>query len=174
MEEIQQGVEKQFKRLYSVTVEAAKLTGEALSEILKSALEQGGNGLREFSEDSFKSLEKSGRLENIEVSAENIGDLADIAAKYDIDCFIKRDKTAEKPTYRVFFKTSDTEKFQKVFHEYADLKSGRTSAKKERREYHLPDGYRKRVVKNIGKYYSDPAHREQRSRNIDQDRGQSR
>lgn len=166
MEEIQQGVEKQFKRLYSVTVEAAKLTSETLTDILKSLLEQGGKGLKEHSEQSIRSLEKSGRLENIEVSPENIGDFAKIAGKYDVDCFIRRDKAAEKPTYRVFFKTSDTEQFKKAFAEY--------TAAKTQKSRHLPDGFRKRVVKNISKYYSDPAHREQRNRNIDQNRGQAR
>ena len=172
MDEIQSGVEKQFKRLYSVTVEAAKLTGETLSDVLKGLLEQGAEGLKELSEHDFKSLEKNGRLENIEVSADNIGDFAKVAGKYDVECFIKRDKSAEKPTYRVFFKTSDTEKFQKAFQEYAEMKQA--PKKKAQKEYRLPNGFRRRIVKNIEKYENDPARREQRSRTKDQHKEQAR
>ncbi len=165
---------QQCKKLFSVTLKAVKLTGEALADILKSALEEGGQGLKEYSEHSFKSLEENGRLENIEVSADNIGDFAKIAGKYDVECFIRRDKQADKPTYHVFFKTSDTEQFQRAFNEYVAVKSGMVHQKKAQKKYHLPGGFRKRVVKNIAKYYSDPAQREQKNRSIDQNIGMSR
>ena len=173
MEDIQSGVTQQYKRLYSVTVKAAKLTGEALAAILKGAFEEGMKGLKEYSEHDFKSLEKNGNLENIEVNEENIGDFAKIANKYDVECFIKKDNSAEKSAYRVFFKTNDTEQFQKAFSEYAAVKSGKVK-QKTHKIFHLPNGYRKRVVKNIGKYYNDPAHREQRNRDFEQDKGLTR
>lgn len=173
MDDIQNGVTKQYKQLYSVTVKAAKLTSEALADILKGALENGMEGLKEYSEHDFNSLENNGSLENIEVSQDNIGDFAEIANKYDVECFIRKDKLAESPTYRVYFKTSDTEQFQKAFTEYLDVKSGKVQPKAQKK-YHLPEGYRKRVVKNIGKYYSDPAQREQRNRDLEQDKGISR
>ena len=161
MTEIQQGVENEFKKLYTVTVEAAKLTGETLLEVLKNALEQSEHNLRELSEHDFKSLSENGKLDNIEVSADNIADFAKVAGKYDIECFIKQDKTAEKPTYHVFFKTKDTGNFQRVFREYYDMKQ----APKQQKVFYLPKDFRKRVVKNIAKYQNDHARREQRNRN---------
>ena len=52
-----------------------------------------------------------------------------IAKKYDIDFALKRDATTFPPTYHVFFRTSQTENFNRAFKEYATGKSQEISKK---------------------------------------------
>ncbi|MGN0593165.1 MAG: PcfB family protein [Ruminococcus sp.] len=67
--------------------------------------------------------EAHGKLESIEVTESNIKDFQKVAAKYDINFALKRDKSTQPPTYHVFFASASAKNFNKAFTEYLAEKS---------------------------------------------------
>lgn len=125
---MQNDFEKGAENTIDITVQATKLT----SEVLRSALNNYLNGKAEKQgRMSYKALErKSGaKLDSIEITDNNIQSFLKIAKKYDIDFALKRDATTFPPTYHVFFRTSQTENFNRAFKEYATGKSQEISKK---------------------------------------------
>jgi hypothetical protein len=72
---------------------------------------------------SLEKLRKSGaKLENVEISEQNIGDFLAVARRYRIDYALKLDKSAESPVYYVFFKADKVEALNRAFTEYVSKK----------------------------------------------------
>lgn len=111
--------ERGTKKTIDLTIKAQKLT----ADILKEALQEFMNGKAEKKgRISFAQLAKrsAGKLDNIEVSEDNIADFLGTARKYDVDFAVKADKQTEPITYHVFFSASKTEDFKKAFTEYVN------------------------------------------------------
>lgn len=119
---MQSDFQKSADSIIDISVQTAKLTGNMLREVLKSYLE--GNTVKKGNI-RYKELSAraEGKLENIEVTENNIRDFLNVARKYDVDFSLKRDKTTSPPTYHVFFRTADADNFSRAFKEYAAAKS---------------------------------------------------
>lgn len=54
----------------------------------------------------------------MEITDDNIGSFKRVARKYGLDFALKKDKTAEEPTYIVYFKGRDVDVMTQAFKEY--------------------------------------------------------
>ena len=118
------------RKTIALTVQAEKLT----TDVLKSAIQEFLSGKAEKKgRMSFRQLEKQSlsRLDNIEVTDNNIADFLQTARKYEVDFAIKRDKSASPPKYHVFFSADKTENFKKAFTEYASRIAGKSPKRGE-------------------------------------------
>ena len=61
-------------------------------------------------------------LANIEISDKNIKAFTQVAKKYHVDFALKKDTTAEKPRYLVFFKSRDADAITAAFQEFTARK----------------------------------------------------
>lgn len=107
------------RKTIALTVQAEKIT----ADIFKSALSEFLNGnSQKTGRMTFRQLENKSPsgLEKIDVNNENIGDFLNVARKYDVDYALKRDKSTNPPTYRIFFSAGKTENFKKAFSEYVN------------------------------------------------------
>ena len=96
-------------------MQAVKVTAELLKEMCRAFLDSPPK----HGKIRYGDIAKSGKLESIEVTENNIGSFLDTARKYDIDYALKRDSSTSPPTYHVFFTTGHSENFRKAFAEYA-------------------------------------------------------
>ena len=105
------------RKTIDITVKAEKIT----ADILKSALQEFMNGKAEKKgRMTYKQLESKSpsKLDNIDVSSENIADFLKTARKYDVDFALKSDNSTNPQTYHVFFSAAKTEDFKRAFTEY--------------------------------------------------------
>lgn len=82
---------------------------------------------------SYRDLVKqstNGKLENIEITENNIGDFLKTARKYDVDFALKRDSSGEPPTYHVMFETRKADNFKRAFSEYSKSKTKEIAKKR--------------------------------------------
>ena len=121
-------MEKATSKMIDLTFKSQKLT----SEVLKAAMRDFLSGSAQKSgKMSFKELSKeNGKLENIEVTENNIKDFLNVAKKYDVDFAVKRDGKSEPQTYHVFFATNKAENFKRAFTEYVAVKSNEIKPKR--------------------------------------------
>lgn len=125
--------EKGVRKTIDLSVRTKEITSDILKACMKEFLEnesecKGKIPLRKLQE------KYSCKLENIEVSENNIRDFLNVAKKYDIDFSLKRDNTKEPPVYHVFFSASRTDDFKRAFTEYANSKQ-LSESKPERGEF---------------------------------------
>jgi len=109
--------EQGTRKTIDITVKAEKIT----ADILKSALQEFMNGKAEKKgRMTYKQLESKSpsKLDNIDVSSENIADFLKTARKYDVDFALKSDNSTNPQTYHVFFSAAKTEDFKRAFTEY--------------------------------------------------------
>lgn len=111
-----------------LTKQAAQITGEVLRDMFKTFLESKSVKKGEI---KISELAKTGKLESIEITENNIADFRDVAKHYDIDFALKRDASTTPPTYHVFFATEKTENFKRAFTEYAAKVSQKRDTSKE-------------------------------------------
>lgn len=105
--------------------QGAKVTKEVLAELCQAFLEKPPkHGVK-----SYASIAKSGKLESIEITENNIGSFLDTARKYDVDYALKRDSSTSPPTYHVFFTTGQSENFRRAFAEYVVSVKSKVSEK---------------------------------------------
>lgn len=107
----------------SFVVKASKLTSELLKDIMQEYLQKKIS----HGKTTYGKIAKQGKLENIEVTENNIADFLNTARKYDIDFALKRDSSTVPATYHIFFTASNTETFEKAFSEYATATSEKIS-----------------------------------------------
>ena len=108
------------RKTIDLTIKAEHLT----SDILKSAMQDFLDGSAEKKgKISLNQLAKQsgGKLENIEVTKENIADFLDIARKYAVDFAIRASPADNE--YHVFFSARKTDDVKRTFAEYASLKN---------------------------------------------------
>ena len=95
----------------------SRLTGEALKEAIRDYL---NNRAEPKGMISLSSLEKGGtKLENIQITEQNIGNFLGVARHYGVDYALKRDIATSPPTYYVFFKANSAADMKRAFLEYA-------------------------------------------------------
>lgn len=105
-----------MSQIMDFLVQTSCVSSDLLKEIMRDYLsgKKQKSGLK-----SFNKLAKTGVLESIEITDNNIKDFLSTAKKYDIDFALTRDKSTSPPTYRIFFQSGKEENFQKAFNEYA-------------------------------------------------------
>lgn len=107
------------KSVLDICVQTPTMTKEVLQAAIKDFLhgKTEKKGKISFGE-LFK--QNNGKLESIEITEKNIADFRSVAAKYDVDFALKRDKSVNLPVYHVFFGTRNTDNFKRAFTEYAN------------------------------------------------------
>lgn len=103
------------EKTISFSVQAVRITADLMKEMCRTFL----NSPPKHGKVRYGDIAKTGKLESIEVTENNIGSFLDTARKYDIDYALKRDSSTSPPTYHVFFTTGHSENFRKAFAEYA-------------------------------------------------------
>ncbi len=104
------------RKTLDFTTQATRVTADVLKSIFQDFL---SGKMKKSGKKSYGELAKTGKLENIEVTENNIKDFLNTAKKYDIDFALKKDKSTTPATYHIFFETSKSENFQRAFKEYA-------------------------------------------------------
>lgn len=104
------------RKTLDFTTQATRVTADVLKSIFQDFL---SGKMKKSGKKSYGELAKTGNLENIEVTENNIKDFLNTAKKYDIDFALKKDKSTTPATYHIFFETSKSENFQRAFKEYA-------------------------------------------------------
>lgn len=114
----------------ALMIHSGKITAEVLaramqrfmarSENLIEKAEQKADSVTHRGRQSLQSLKDQGaQLSTIPISAENIGSFESAAKKYEIDYSLKKDTSAEEPTYLVIFKAQDVDLMEAAFREYS-------------------------------------------------------
>lgn len=103
------------EKTISFSVQAVKVTSELLKELCRTFLDTPPK----HGKIRYCDIAKTGKLESIEITENNIGDFLQTSRRYDIDYALKRDSSTSPPTYHVFFTTGHSENFRKAFAEYA-------------------------------------------------------
>lgn len=104
------------RKTIDFTTQATKVTADVLKSIFRDFL---SGKSKKSGRKMYEELAKTGKLENIEVTENNIKDFLKTAQKYDIDYALKKDTSTSPATYHIFFETSNSENFQRAFKEYA-------------------------------------------------------
>ena len=115
-------MEQGLKKTLSLSKQATELTSDIMKEMMKTFLsgnaeKKGKISVRQLNK---RATEHGGKLESIEVSDKNIGDLLSVAKKYDIDFAIKHDSASGE--FHVMFESGKTDNFKRAFTEYANEK----------------------------------------------------
>lgn len=109
-------------------VQTAHFTATTVQSVLNTYLKSRTNkqSLPPTGKMSLKKLRKYyGNLTNLEINDGNIGKLARMATKHNINCALKVDKTSSPPKYFIFFQGQDTELMQTVFNQYVNKQVSR-------------------------------------------------
>lgn len=106
-----------FQHVLDLCIQAEKMTRATLLSALKDFM---AHKSTKKGKTTYSHLvqEAHGKLESIEVTESNIKDFQKVAAKYDINFALKRDKSTQPPTYHVFFASASAKNFNKAFTEY--------------------------------------------------------
>lgn len=106
-----------FQNVIDLCVQAEKMTATLLRSALKDFM---GHKSTKKGKTTYSHLvqEAHGKLESIEITENNIKEFQKVAAKYDVNFALKRDKTTQPPTYHVFFASASAKNFNKAFTEY--------------------------------------------------------
>ncbi len=148
-----------FEKVIDVCIQAPKITADVLKAALKDFLD---NKSVKKGNISYGELAQraGGKLEAIEVNEDNIKSFLSVAAKYDVDFALKRDKSVDPPMYHVFFSTKKTDNFKKAFSEYAYGVQKKSSQK----TYHVTREQMNENAKNVAKEYKEQNKEKVRSR----------
>lgn len=101
-------------------IQTAKVTSEFLKLAISEMLNE--NNASKKQELSYEKIRKQSKLDNIEITENNIADFREVARKYDLQFALKRDKSTEPPTYHIFFTGKDSDTLKRCFSEYAGIK----------------------------------------------------
>jgi hypothetical protein len=99
------------RKTIDFTTQATKVTADVLKSIFRDFL---SGKSKKSGRKMYGELAKTGKLENIEVTENNIKDFLKTAQKYDIDYALKKDTSTSPATYHIFFETSNSENFQRA------------------------------------------------------------
>lgn len=112
-------------------VDGAKMSEQVLEKALQAYLDAQKNHPAKIyrGKQSLKHLARQNAgLANIEISDKNIKAFTHVAKKYHVDFALKKDTTAEKPRYLVFFKSRDADAITAAFQEFTAGKLRRRSS----------------------------------------------
>lgn len=112
-------MQKAVKKILSLTRSTTAITSDVLKEMMRNFLSGNAEKKGRISVRQLKNRaqENGGKLENIEISDQNIGDFLDTAKKYDIDFALKKD--SGNGVFHVMFEAKTTDDFKRAFSEYA-------------------------------------------------------
>ena len=105
----------------ALIIDGAKMTEQVLEKALQKFLEAQKNKSQTIhrGKQTLKQLAgQNAGLSNIEISDKNIKAFTHVAKKYHVDFALKKDTTAEKPRYLVFFKSRDADAITAAFQEF--------------------------------------------------------
>ena len=106
-------------------VDGARMSEQVLEKALRAYLDAQKNHPAKIyrGKQSLKHLARQNAgLANIEISDKNIKAFTQVAKKYHVDFALKKDTTAEKPRYLVFFKSRDADAITAAFQEFTARK----------------------------------------------------
>ena len=109
----------------ALIINGAKLTEQVFEKAVQKFLEDAKNKQPKThrGKQTLKQLAgQNAGLANIEISDQNIKAFTHVAKKYHVDFALKKDTTAEKPRYLVFFKSRDADAVSAAFREFAAKK----------------------------------------------------
>ena len=109
----------------ALIVDGARMSEQVLEKALKAYLDARKNKQPKIyhGRQSLKHLaQQNAGLANIEISDKNIKAFTQVAKKYHVDFALKKDTTAEKPRYLVFFKSRDADAITAAFQEFTARK----------------------------------------------------
>lgn len=112
-------------------VDGAKMSEQVLGKALRAYLDAQKNHPAKIyrGKQSLKHLARQNAgLANIEISDKNIKAFTHVAKKYHVDFALKKDTTAEKSRYLVFFKSRDADAITAAFQEFTAGKLHRRSS----------------------------------------------
>ena len=116
-------------RALTLAINTAKLTGQTLKNAISKLL-----AYRKNKKSVKKLIGQNQGVSSIELADGSIRDFEHVARKYGVDFAIKKDKSAEKPRYLVFFKARDADALTAALKEYAGKKERRPSVLKKLRD----------------------------------------
>ena len=109
----------------ALIVDGARMSEQVLEKALNAYLDARKNKQPKIyrGKQSLKHLARQNAgLANIEISDKNIKAFTQVAKKYHVDFALKKDTTAEKPRYLVFFKSRDADAITAAFQEFTARK----------------------------------------------------
>ena len=109
----------------ALIVDGARMSEQVLEKALNAYLDARKNKPPKIyrGKQSLKHLaQQNSGLANIEISDKNIKAFTQVAKKYHVDFALKKDTTAEKPRYLVFFKSRDADAITAAFQEFTARK----------------------------------------------------
>lgn len=112
----------------AVIIKGAKISEKVLEKALGKLLEAQKNKQPKVHRGKQTLKQLAGQntgLANIEITDKNIKAFTAVAKKYHVDFALKKDTTAEKPRYMVFFKSRDADAITAAFQEFAAKKMAR-------------------------------------------------
>ena len=128
-------------RSLTLAINTAKLTGRTLKNAIAKLLAYRKNKkaakayVHPQGKQSVKKLIGQNQgVSSIELADGSIRDFEHVARKYGVDFAIKKDKSADKPRYLVFFKARDADALTAALKEYAGKKERRPSVLKKLRD----------------------------------------
>ena len=104
-----------------MTVNTSKLTANLLAKMFRAYLDaqKRKSALPKRGKQSVKELiGQNEGVTNIEITQGNIKSFQRIAARYNVDFAVKKDKTVNPPKYLVFFKAKDGDALTQAFKEF--------------------------------------------------------
>ncbi|MBF2599138.1 PcfB family protein [Listeria seeligeri] len=109
----------------ALSINTTKMSARTLKKALQVFMKGSGVVIRKQKQRSHsgkqtikKLMKQNTGLANVEITDENIGSFKRVAKKYGIDFALKKDKTAEQPTFLVYFKGRDVDVMTQAFKEY--------------------------------------------------------
>lgn len=115
-------------RTVTLTINTAKMTGRVFKEAIRKYLAyrkskaqgKASKDVKPTGKQTVKQLIGQNQgVTNVEIEDKSIRDFERIARKYGVDYAIKKDKSADKPRYLVFFKARDGDALNAAMNEYA-------------------------------------------------------
>lgn len=109
----------------ALIVDGARMSEQVLEKALRAYLDARKNKQPKIyrGKQSLKHLARQNAgLANIEISDKNIKAFTQVAKKHHVDFALKKDTTAEKPRYLVFFKCRDADAVTAAFQEFTARK----------------------------------------------------
>lgn len=115
---LQEDVEQ---RSVALATKTSKMTAHLLAQLMRASLRKihkARNSPKEGRQ-SVRQLSKGGKLENVEISNENIKAFDPFARKYGISYALQKDNSETPPKWLVFFQSKDTATMTAAFKEFS-------------------------------------------------------
>jgi hypothetical protein len=114
----------------AITIQGGKLSGKILAKTFLKLLDKMKHQKAPVGKQSIRKLTHQGaKLQNVEINDGNIKCFERTARKYGVDFALKKDVSAEKPKYIIFFKANDNDVMTAAFLEFSNRMLKRSKEK---------------------------------------------